>query len=237
MDGRRLIAVWYRRARQSLCSHRFYTDDLKRINDDLVRCPCFRCGKVCEATYGLALDGSFVGYRPKEDRPPNRSLCFDCGAAIIAADDEALVCVQCGGRNRRVGHRIGSNPPPPTWPSLAWWRAAGRPGPDEPSPSRPPWRNPSGPGCRSDADRQERHESAGDAGPAGAPAPPFPGSDANQRHDTAALDVASAGDVRLLSESGPGCAPLSADVVRQIVREEIERAMRPTGKSGRMGPG
>lgn len=40
-------------------------------------------------------------------------LCWDCGAAIIAADDGAMVCVQCGGRNRRVGHRVGSNPPPP----------------------------------------------------------------------------------------------------------------------------
>lgn len=29
--------------------------------------------------------------------------CVDCGAAIIGADDEAMVCLQCGGRNRRVG--------------------------------------------------------------------------------------------------------------------------------------
>lgn len=39
----------------------------------------------------------------------------------------------------------------PTWPSLAWWRAAGRPRPDEPLPPRPPWRNPGGPDSNSRA--------------------------------------------------------------------------------------
>lgn len=78
-------------------------------------------------------------------------------------------------------------------------------------------------------DRQERHGSAGDAGSAGAPAPRLPGSDAGQRHDIAAPSVGGAGDARLLSESAAGCAPLTAAEVRKIVREEIERALRPAG--------
>lgn len=132
MNDRRLIAVWLRRARQALCSHRFYFDDLKRINDDLVRCPCFRCEKVCEATYGLALDGSFVG------------------------------------------HRVGSNPPPPVGAKPL------------PPPGPPPVY------------------------------PPMP-------------QVKPPGSAII--------APLTADDVRKIVREEIESAMRPAWKSGRMGPG
>lgn len=28
-------------------------------------------------------------------------VCWDCGKPIIASDDDAHVCIQCGGRNRR----------------------------------------------------------------------------------------------------------------------------------------
>ena len=34
-------------------------------------------------------------------RPTVQTLCFDCLHPIVEADDEACVCVQCGGRNRR----------------------------------------------------------------------------------------------------------------------------------------
>jgi hypothetical protein len=56
--------------RQRLCSHQFYLDDLKRLSDDLVTCPCFRCGKVCEASYGLALPGQWCGYRGAAEEKP-----------------------------------------------------------------------------------------------------------------------------------------------------------------------
>lgn len=48
-----------RRVRQRYCRHRFYLDDLHRVADNLVRCPCHRCGKVCSVEYGLLLPGSF----------------------------------------------------------------------------------------------------------------------------------------------------------------------------------
>lgn len=30
------------------------------------------------------------------------AFCQDCGDWIIRADDDALICTKCGGRNRRV---------------------------------------------------------------------------------------------------------------------------------------
>lgn len=31
--------------------------------------------------------------------------CFECGKPVIASDDEALICIQCGGRNRRANRQ------------------------------------------------------------------------------------------------------------------------------------
>lgn len=46
-----------------------------------------------------ACETETTGRRQKQRRGTD---CVDCGAAIVAADDDARVCIQCGGRNRRV---------------------------------------------------------------------------------------------------------------------------------------
>jgi hypothetical protein len=56
--------------------------------------------------------------------PRGGAFCFPCGAEIIESDDDACVCIQCGGRNRRRKLRINDNGPPPSGP--------------RPEPSRPP---------------------------------------------------------------------------------------------------
>lgn len=33
--------------------------------------------------------------------------CYQCRRYIIAADDDALMCIECGGRNRRVHVVVG----------------------------------------------------------------------------------------------------------------------------------
>jgi hypothetical protein len=57
---------------------------------------CEKCGnvkwlKTCSVCEGECED---VG------RPPEK--CFDCGESIVASDDDAHVCINCGGRNRRA---------------------------------------------------------------------------------------------------------------------------------------
>lgn len=117
------------------------------------------------------------------------------------------------------GHQRGSTPPPPGWVRVApLMPHEPPPGPPCPcdycrhcrgeletysgvSQCGPPWHVRIPDPSRSSADRQERHESASDAG--------------------AAIAV----------------PPLTADQVRKIVREEIDRARVPPWKSGRMGPG
>jgi hypothetical protein len=48
------------RLKQWFCAHRFDLADLSRRDaNGKVRCACRLCGKVCEATHGLALPGLF----------------------------------------------------------------------------------------------------------------------------------------------------------------------------------
>lgn len=126
--------------------------------------------------------------------------CFDCGAAIVAGDDDVLVCIQCGGRNRRVGHLVGSNPPLPVGAK----------------PLPPP-----GPPLREGLELRLTKELQPSARPtSGPPAPTvYP---------------------QMPTVKPPGSAivaPLTAEDVRKVVREEIERAKWSGSKSGRMGPG
>jgi hypothetical protein len=51
------LALWLR---QRFCSHQKRLGNLRRINADLVECPCDRCGKLLTAPYGLALPGTWV---------------------------------------------------------------------------------------------------------------------------------------------------------------------------------
>lgn len=47
------VVVWLR---QRWCSHAGYLEDMqRRRSDDMVTCPCNKCGKLLVATYGLAL--------------------------------------------------------------------------------------------------------------------------------------------------------------------------------------
>jgi hypothetical protein len=39
-------------------------------------------------------------------------LCVQCRAYIVASDDDASVCIKCGGRNRRAEFTV------PAWPLL-----------------------------------------------------------------------------------------------------------------------
>lgn len=48
------------------CNHAFYLDDLKRLSDAVVECPCCGCGKVMRADCGLNLPGIWLGSRPKQ---------------------------------------------------------------------------------------------------------------------------------------------------------------------------
>lgn len=47
------VVVWLR---QRWCAHAGYLEDMQRRQwDDMVTCPCNKCGKLLVATYGLAL--------------------------------------------------------------------------------------------------------------------------------------------------------------------------------------
>lgn len=45
-----------KKLKQHACYHAGYLDDLKRRQDGQVECPCFKCGKVLVANYGLAMN-------------------------------------------------------------------------------------------------------------------------------------------------------------------------------------
>jgi hypothetical protein len=46
------LILWLR---QKFCSHCCFLEDLERVSEDKVICPCNKCGKVLSAEYGLAL--------------------------------------------------------------------------------------------------------------------------------------------------------------------------------------
>lgn len=46
------LRKWFR---QLNCNHVGYLKNLKRYSTDYVTCPCERCGKLLDASYGLAL--------------------------------------------------------------------------------------------------------------------------------------------------------------------------------------
>lgn len=50
--------------KQWRCWHAMYLDDLSpRDGSGMVHCACFRCGKVLEAECGIALPGTWRGWR------------------------------------------------------------------------------------------------------------------------------------------------------------------------------
>ena len=54
---------------------------------------------------GTPIIDSAQGYATGCDHYPadfRLEHCPDCGKDIVADDDDACVCIQCGGRNRRV---------------------------------------------------------------------------------------------------------------------------------------
>jgi hypothetical protein len=52
-----------RRLRQRLCSHEMFLDDLGPRENEVVQCPCAKCGKVLEAHCGISLPGRWRGWR------------------------------------------------------------------------------------------------------------------------------------------------------------------------------
>jgi len=42
---------------------------------------------------------------PLEDLFARVAYCYECGEPIYADDDDAGICVQCGGMNRRWGEK------------------------------------------------------------------------------------------------------------------------------------
>lgn len=42
----------------------------------------------------------------REKRYTIATLCWQCLRPIIESDDDACVCIQCGGRNRRASDRV-----------------------------------------------------------------------------------------------------------------------------------
>jgi hypothetical protein len=52
------------RIKQWLCKHGLYLEDMQfRDAAGVVRCPCFKCGKVLEAECGISLPGEWHGWR------------------------------------------------------------------------------------------------------------------------------------------------------------------------------
>jgi hypothetical protein len=51
------LRAWLARA---LCDHRIRLENMRRLDDDLVVCPCHLCGAVLTARYGAALNGKWV---------------------------------------------------------------------------------------------------------------------------------------------------------------------------------
>lgn len=49
---------------------------------------------------GFCHDWYLCSLFPDKQDCPYIKKCFDCGKAIIADDDDAHVCIDCGGRNR-----------------------------------------------------------------------------------------------------------------------------------------
>lgn len=165
-------------------------------------------------------------------------------------------CSICGGYGT---YPRGSNPPPPvgrkplmegrTKNLVKELGPSARPtsGPPAPLPSDPPWRYvPDEPVCRSGADRQEAPESAGDAGPA-AQAPTVerwtdpcgvvwvrvPGTNVRVIDKAEWWPAPAVGVYPERKDS----QPLTAEEVRKIVREEIERGQIKPWMRGNMGPG
>lgn len=56
---------------------------------------CEKCGAICHDSEHGYVTGC-------EHYPPDiQVFCYDCHKPIRAEDDDAMVCVKCGGRNRR----------------------------------------------------------------------------------------------------------------------------------------
>jgi hypothetical protein len=59
-----LISRAMKKLRQRFCDHEFFLDDIQlRDIEGIVRCKCWKCGKLLQADYGLALKGHWVRWR------------------------------------------------------------------------------------------------------------------------------------------------------------------------------
>jgi hypothetical protein len=63
MGGEGVIAKLILWARQRYCAHAMYLDDLGRRENEVVKCPCAKCGKVLHAHCGISLPGKWLGWR------------------------------------------------------------------------------------------------------------------------------------------------------------------------------
>ena len=48
--------------------------------------------------------GGCIECNPREWQTFGKDTCFDCGKEIVGSDDDAFICIDCGGRNRRITH-------------------------------------------------------------------------------------------------------------------------------------
>jgi len=60
------VVVWLR---QRFCSHTGYLEDMERLSDSQVTCPCNKCGKVLSAFCGLDLP---IKWERKPDNDPDQ---------------------------------------------------------------------------------------------------------------------------------------------------------------------
>lgn len=54
------ILLWFR---QRFCHHAGYLEDMERINDHTVTCPCNKCGKLLSAFCGLDLPMKWLVFK------------------------------------------------------------------------------------------------------------------------------------------------------------------------------
>ena len=64
--------------------------------------PFILCVIAIYAIGRIALDGFLDDLKRDRSSLNNATECVQCGFWIVRRDDEARICVQCGGRNRRA---------------------------------------------------------------------------------------------------------------------------------------
>lgn len=74
----------FTRIKQALCGHVVDPLEIRRVDLSLVEATCWKCGKVKQAEYGLALDARFLQDPARPVNAPIRNDLLDLTRAAAA---------------------------------------------------------------------------------------------------------------------------------------------------------